>query len=164
VPRQSVFLDAGKTICFVSERGTLTQRRVEIGRDNNKFAHVISGLEEGEIVLLSPPSSWEPAPPPEEEAPGIPEGVPAPSADAVVASPAADAQPPTRPAGSVEGPPGGPGTGNFSAEQEKSMRERYEAMSPEERAERMKRYGGSGSGGGGDRGRGRGNRSDGEEE
>lgn len=162
VPRQSVFLDAGKTICFVSERGTLTQRRVEIGRDNNKFAHVISGLEEGEIVLLSPPSSWEPAPPPEEEAPGIPEGVPTSSADTVVATPDADAQSPTRPAASGEGSPGGPAMGGFSAEQEKSMRERYEAMSPEERAERMKRYGGSG--GGGDRGRGRGNRSDGEEE
>jgi HlyD family secretion protein len=164
VPRQSVFLDAGKTICFVSEGGTPVQRAVEIGRDNNKFAHVISGLEEGEIVLLSPPSSWEPAPPPEEEAPGIPEGVPAPSADAVVASPAADAQPPTRPAASGEGSPGGPAMGGFSAEQIKSMRERVEAMSPEERAAAMKRYGGGDSGGGGGRGRGRGNRSDGEEE
>jgi HlyD family secretion protein len=162
VPRQSVFLDAGKTTCFVSKGGRLDQREVEIGRDNNKFAHVRSGLEEGEVVLLSPPSSWEPAPPPEEKAPEIPEGVPTPSADMAVATPAADAQPPTGPAGSGEGPPGGPGMGSFSAEQVKSMREKYEAMSDEERAEAMKRYGGSG--GGGDRGRGRGNRSDGEEE
>jgi hypothetical protein len=54
--------------------------------------------------------------------------------------------------------------GGFSAEQIKSMRERVEAMSPEERAAAMKRYGGGDSGGGGGRGRGRGNRSDGEEE
>ena len=54
--------------------------------------------------------------------------------------------------------------GGFSADQVKAMRERYEAMSPEERAEAMKRYGGGGGGGDrGDRGRGRGNRSDGEE-
>jgi hypothetical protein len=55
--------------------------------------------------------------------------------------------------------------GNFTPEQVKSMRERYEAMSDEEKAEAMKRFsgggGGSGRSGGGD-GRGRGSRSDGE--
>jgi hypothetical protein len=48
--------------------------------------------------------------------------------------------------------------GGFSADQVKAMRERYEAMSDEEKAAAMKRFGG----GGGDRSRG--NRSDGEEE
>ncbi|MDP6386806.1 MAG: hypothetical protein QGI93_11490, partial [Planctomycetota bacterium] len=161
VPRQSVFLDAGKTICFVSDKGTPVQREVEIGRDNNKFAHVVSGLEEGDVVLLSPPSSWEPAPPPEEAAPKVtevPEGGTTPGAETAVATPAADAQPPARPAGAGEGSPGGPGMGGFSAEQVKAMRERYEAMSDEEKAAAMKRFGG----GGGDRSRG--NRSDGEEE
>ncbi len=162
VPRQSVFLDAGETVCFVSDKGTPVQRKVEIGRDNNKFAHVLSGLEVGDVVLLSPPSSWEPAPPPEEaapEAPEVPEGGTTSGAETAVATPAADAQPPARPAGAGEGSPGGPGMGGFSADQVKAMRERYEAMSDEEKAAAMKRFGGGGGGG-----RSRGNRSDGEEE
>ena len=39
---------------FRSERGT-EMREVEIGLDNNQFVHVLSGVEPGQEVMLTPP-------------------------------------------------------------------------------------------------------------
>lgn len=62
VPRSAVFLDGGRTICFVNGGGRVASRQVEVGQDNNKQVEIRSGLEQGEVVLLSPPASWEPTP------------------------------------------------------------------------------------------------------
>jgi hypothetical protein len=62
VPRQAVHLDGARTICFVMNGGGPEVRVVRVGQDNVKWVSVLAGLEEGEVVTLSPPPSWEPAP------------------------------------------------------------------------------------------------------
>ncbi len=84
VPRQCVLFDDGKTIVFVSGSPEATIREVEVGLDTNNWVQIVSGVEEGEIVLLAPPASFKPsgaptAPTgtPEEGAmPGIPQTAP----------------------------------------------------------------------------------------
>jgi len=61
VPRQAVFLDGDRTVVFVSVNGKQETREVEVGQDNNRSVEIRSGIEEGDIVLLSPPPGWEPA-------------------------------------------------------------------------------------------------------
>ncbi len=60
VPRQSVYLDGSKTVCFVNAEGVVASRAVKVGLDNNKWVVIESGLEEGEEILLAPPPSWQP--------------------------------------------------------------------------------------------------------
>jgi HlyD family secretion protein len=56
VPVQAVLRIAGQpTVYVVNEDGSHTERKVEIGLDDNKMVRIISGLEEGEVVLLTPP-------------------------------------------------------------------------------------------------------------
>ncbi len=82
VPVQAVFLNRGETVCFVSDGGDVRMRAIETGRDNHKLVEVLSGLEAGEVVLLSQPPgfSLEPAlektveEPGEEGPPGMPSG------------------------------------------------------------------------------------------
>ena len=57
VPLQSIFLDQGKTVCFVSEAG-IEKREVVVGENDGKWVVIESGLEEGEIVLLSQPPGF----------------------------------------------------------------------------------------------------------
>jgi HlyD family secretion protein len=64
VPRQSVHLDGSRTVAFVQNGSGPQAREVSVGQDNNKWVSIKSGLEEGEIVALSPPASWKPAPTP----------------------------------------------------------------------------------------------------
>jgi hypothetical protein len=63
IPLQSVYLDGGHTICFVSEAIGTSKRSIEVGQNNGRFVHVESGLHEGEIVCLAQPVgfSLEPA-------------------------------------------------------------------------------------------------------
>jgi HlyD family secretion protein len=74
VPVQGVFRHQGANVCFVAKPGTYEVRPVEIGRFNDKWVQITSGVEEGEEVLLSPPQGFtlEPgdeAQPSESEAP-----------------------------------------------------------------------------------------------
>jgi len=56
VPVQSVLRIAGQpTVYVVNKDGSHTERKVEIGLDDNKMVRIISGLEEGEVVLMTPP-------------------------------------------------------------------------------------------------------------
>ena len=55
VPVQSVVKVAGRPTVYVSRRGKVKPRTVEVGQDNYRMVHVTSGLEEGEEVLLVPP-------------------------------------------------------------------------------------------------------------
>jgi HlyD family secretion protein len=55
VPVQAVVRIAGKPTVYVMKEGQLHPRGVETGRDNNRMIHIISGLQEGEEVALSPP-------------------------------------------------------------------------------------------------------------
>ena len=55
VPVQAVTRVAGDTIVYMPKGESVVPRRVEIGLDNNRMIRIISGLKEGEVVLLDPP-------------------------------------------------------------------------------------------------------------
>jgi len=56
VPVQAVLRIAGQpTVYVVNKDGSHAERKVEIGLDDNKMVKIVSGLEEGEVVLLTPP-------------------------------------------------------------------------------------------------------------
>lgn len=56
VPVQCVTRVKGEpTVWVIGPSGEPVPRRVEVGLDDNKMIHVVSGLEEGERVLLEPP-------------------------------------------------------------------------------------------------------------
>jgi len=54
-PIQAVTRVAGDTIVYVREDKTFVPQKVEIGLDNNRMIRIISGLKEGDVVLLDPP-------------------------------------------------------------------------------------------------------------
>jgi len=56
IPVQAVLRVGGKpTVFVVNNDGSYTERNVEIGLDDNNMIRIISGLEEGEVVLMTPP-------------------------------------------------------------------------------------------------------------
>jgi HlyD family secretion protein len=55
VPVQSIVRLAGKTTAYVLAAGGPGPREVKVGLDNNQVIRIVSGLREGEKVLLSPP-------------------------------------------------------------------------------------------------------------
>jgi len=55
VPLQCVFYKGGKNICFLKDGTSYLQREVEIGPHNTQIVVISSGLEEGEVVLMSAP-------------------------------------------------------------------------------------------------------------
>jgi len=57
VPVQAVLRVAGEPTVYVVNGENIEPRRVEIGIDNNRMMRIISGLQEGEVVLLTPPLS-----------------------------------------------------------------------------------------------------------
>ena len=63
-PVQSIFRHGGANVAFVSDRaGGYQVREVEVGRYNDRWVQVLTGLAEGEVVFLSAPAdfSLEPA-------------------------------------------------------------------------------------------------------
>ena len=60
VPVQAVFRQAAGNVCFVAGRGANVERTVEVGRYNDKWVQILTGLEEGEVVLMSPPPGFAP--------------------------------------------------------------------------------------------------------
>ncbi len=55
VPVQSVLRVGAGHVIYVVKGGTIEDRNVEIGFDNNRMVRIIRGLKEGELVLLTPP-------------------------------------------------------------------------------------------------------------
>lgn len=55
VPVQSVLRVGAAHVVYVVKGGAIEERNVEIGFDNNRMVRIISGLKEGESVLLTPP-------------------------------------------------------------------------------------------------------------
>ena len=82
IPVQCVVRIGGEPTVWVRTRDGVRERRVEIGLDDNRVVRILSGLEEGEQVLMAPPlgdsaatSTPAPAIPAPDAAPG---GAPAP--------------------------------------------------------------------------------------
>ncbi len=55
VPVQSVLRVGASHAVYVVKDEVIEERNVEIGLDNNRMARIIRGLNEGEIVMLTPP-------------------------------------------------------------------------------------------------------------
>ena len=55
VPIQAVVRIGQQPTVYVVENGQSIPKPVEIGLDNNRMIHIISGLKAGEIVDLTPP-------------------------------------------------------------------------------------------------------------
>ena len=69
VPVQSVMRVGEQTVVYVQTDQGKEMRPVEIGLDNNRMVHVISGLDLGERVLLDPPLAPSEKPTEEEATP-----------------------------------------------------------------------------------------------
>lgn len=164
VPVQAVTRIGGEPTVYVydAKSKARTPRTVEIGLDNNRMIRIVSGLAEGEAVLLDPPlkaSSVEGAPAGRAEpnaagakSDGVDEQVrsrltaskkagagtqaPSPGPGTTVAAPA-QPQADQKPALPGPMPPGMP---KLTAEQQKKMQEAQEAfqkMTPEQRQQAM---------------------------
>ncbi|MHC4220992.1 MAG: efflux RND transporter periplasmic adaptor subunit [Planctomycetota bacterium] len=55
VPLQAVMRVADEPTVYVQAGDLFEPRKVKTGFDNNKMIHILEGLDEGDIVLLSPP-------------------------------------------------------------------------------------------------------------
>lgn len=55
VPLQAVFRRGTQTICFVNGK----EREVEAGSANEEWVQILTGLQEGEIVAMSPPAGFQ---------------------------------------------------------------------------------------------------------
>jgi hypothetical protein len=158
VPVQCIVLDKGETTAFVHDGKIPRQVKVKVGRSNEKFVEVLEGLAENQEVLLAPPPGFVPAqaedkpmdiPKAAAGEPGMAQPKPAEMGQnpgGAAAMPGADGAPRQRPNFDPA---------NFDPSKLTGrMKERWDAMSEEERAkwlENMK-SGNFGGGGGGRRG------------
>jgi HlyD family secretion protein len=131
VPLQAVVRVEGKPTVFVVGRDGPVEREVEIGLDNNRMIHILSGLEQGEKVLLTPPL--------EESAAPVTETVqPADEKSVTPADPKQEGAPPVDTSKSRQ----------MSPEDRKKA---FESLTPEQRQKMMegrrRRGGGNGEGG-----------------
>ncbi|MGE5296296.1 MAG: efflux RND transporter periplasmic adaptor subunit [Solirubrobacterales bacterium] len=55
IPIQAVLRIDGQPTVFVVKDGAIQDRKIRTGLDNNSMIVVVSGLEEGEVVLMTPP-------------------------------------------------------------------------------------------------------------
>jgi HlyD family secretion protein len=144
-PVQSVFRRGKENLAFVDGGGGTAERKVEVGRYNDRWVQVLSGLSEGEVVLLAPPPGFT-REVEETEAPEMPGPGAARMGAAAVAQQAPEKGP--QAAGGDDGAGGEKlgergqerqGQGSDSARAEE-FRKRFENMSEEERAKAMEAF------------------------
>jgi len=156
VPVQSIYRRGEENLAFVQQGSRIEERTVEPGRYNDRWVQILSGLSEGETVLLAPPPTFtrEVQEAPTTETRGTPSG-----------TAVAGGMPPME-AGrggegrseerggrqSSEGAEGERGGGPPDAARAEEFRKRFEGMSEEERSKAMEsfrsRRGGEGDSGG----------------
>jgi len=143
IPLQAVLRVGRQPTVYVINGKTFAPREVEIGLDNSRMVRIVKGLQENEVVLLSPPlaaatvetvtGKGEPEITPIET--GKVEG------ETVEKSPASQKPAPQGmpEAATGEGGPAPQGTEPPSADQMQKMRERFENMSPEEQQKELEK-------------------------
>lgn len=151
IPVQAVLRVKGQPTVYIVKDGALEERQVEIGLDNNRMIKIDSGIEAGEVVLLTPPLSSATVDDETHLMGSGPEGSEATGASGTMKEQiserlrransttpgAGPAGPGQGPAGGRQGPGGLPGGQGSSPEQMRQMRERFEKMTPEERQKAM---------------------------
>jgi hypothetical protein len=177
VPLQAVTRQGSQAVVYVKHGKQVRPQPVELGLDNNSLVHIVSGLEPGDEVVLTPPLA--PATKSVEESAAAFAGVPVPATEAA-APPAAGAPGGRRrgeearlpaEAGAAPAPapaPAGEAAAERprtppTAEQLEEMRRRLESMSPEERERARERWSGRARDGAGGAAAGGGRRREGAE-
>jgi HlyD family secretion protein len=162
VPVQAVLRVAGEHTLYVVRDGAIEERKVEVGLDDNNMIRIISGLNEGEVVLMTPPlKSGAVEPGSKMDGAGSPDGLGAPDAMRQRVNEKLEEANGTGQGVPGLGPPGAGGSEAPSSEQMRSrlenmspeerqkemekMKQSFENMSPQEREEARQRFGGAGS-------------------
>lgn len=151
VPIQAVVRIGSQPTVYIANGKDGQPRPIEIGLDNNAMVHVLSGLQAGEEIMLTPPLGQ--AGPPEEAAVSETPAVQSAPETAAPETPTPQGEPGARGGSRQRGekgerrgdaeqsPPdaerqqGRSPFGNMTPEQRAQMRKRFEEMSPEEREE-----------------------------
>lgn len=144
IPVHAVIRIAGQPAVYVVKEGALEQREVEIGLDNNRMVRIVAGLQEGEVVSLTPPLKAATVEPGSQMAhagsPDVSDSLKQRINEKLEqANGARTAMPSDSVGGSQQDTRGLPAV---SAQQIEQMRKRFESMSPEERkkeAEKMRK-------------------------
>ncbi len=58
IPVQASFRRGSQNVAFVRARGAIEERPIEVGRYNDRWVQILSGLTDGETVLLAPPPGF----------------------------------------------------------------------------------------------------------
>jgi hypothetical protein len=139
LPVQCVVRSAGTPVVYVRQGDSVARRDVEIGMDNNRMVRVLSGLQVGEDVLVTPPLHDAVSVRASEDIVDvkIPTREEAESSEAARQA-ANNRRRPTN--GAATAPEEGERreggrrrVENMSAEEREAMRKRFESMTPEER-------------------------------
>lgn len=159
IPVQAVLRVGGKHVVFVVKDGSTEERTVEIGLDDNRMIHIISGLDEGEVVLMTPPlraATVEPGAAGtgslegSDESQTMRERVNQKLEEANGSGQGSPGQSPSLPGGSQDSSADQAGQGrrrfeNMSPQERDRMRQRFENMTDEEREQMRQRFQGTGS-------------------
>ena len=153
VPVWAVLRVGGAPAVYVVKDGVVEEHKVEIGLDNNRMVKINSGLDEGEVVLLTPPlksaAAEDVSATKDTKAPDSPDA--SDTIDKRISQKleevnGAQTGKPGMPSDGRAGPPQQgqeqTGTEGFqmpSAEQMEQMRKRFESMSPEQRQKEMEK-------------------------
>ena len=152
VPVSAVFVDKGFQVAYVrTPEGAAETRRVEVGLSNDKRIEITKGIEEGEVVyLFKPPAAPELKVSEEDlkkslqakEPPQPKENGWRPAVKPDMGGGSADAADPAKPAETAAAK--APefrfaGQENLAPEKLKTLREKFEKLSPDERREFLKR-------------------------
>jgi hypothetical protein len=155
IPVQAVLRVGGKPTAFVIKDGTIEEQKVEVGLDDNRMIRILTGLEEGEVVLMTPPlkaATMEPGSRTAEI--GSPDANDVTSTIRERVNQKLEQANGTRPDTSQQAPggliepearePRGQRAGDRgleepSSEQAEQMRQRFEGMSPEERQKEIEK-------------------------
>jgi HlyD family secretion protein len=150
IPLQAVVRVGSEPTVYVEKGNGFEARKIQTGLDNNKMIHIISGLKEGEVVLLNPPLKSAAA---ENENLKLLErkiqngnGV---SAAKQVEQPKTTTQPPVATEANQPANTETPSAEdmkkkieNMSDEEKEKMRKQFENMTPEQKEQLRKQFGG----------------------
>ena len=138
VPVQAVLRVGGKPTVFVVKDGSIEERQVEVGLDDNNVIRIISGLTEGEVVWMTPPLKSAAIEPGSRTAGlGSPDDINTPDTMRDRVNQKLEEANGTGQGKPGQGPSGPEGVQRPSSSQMEQMRQRLENMSPEERQKEM---------------------------
>ena len=154
IPIQAVLRVGGKPTVYIVKANDLEPRTVEIGLDNNRMVRIISGLESGEVVSLTPPLAAAAVEPTEYSDDIKKDTIPVKTQTKPTPGPIGQGPGPGQKPGKSSTPqetpskgqgiegssgPSFPGESALSPEEGKKREERLQSMSPEQR-ERMRQF------------------------